>query len=77
MISPPSPAGNLRQLAAHMQPIFQDPYASLDPRFTVGDSIAEPLLIHRIGDRASRRRKVAELLEIVGLEARCGEPLSP
>jgi len=51
-----------------MQPIFQDPYASLDPRFTVGDSIAEPLVIHRIGDRASRRRKVAELLEIVGLE---------
>jgi oligopeptide/dipeptide ABC transporter ATP-binding protein len=63
------PAGNLRQLRRHMQPIFQDPYASLDPRFTVGDSIAEPLLIHRIGDRASRRRKVAELLEIVGLEA--------
>ena len=63
------PAGSLRQLRRHMQPIFQDPYASLDPRFTVGDSIAEPLVIHRIGDRASRRRKVAELLEIVGLEA--------
>jgi oligopeptide/dipeptide ABC transporter ATP-binding protein len=62
------PAGRLRQLRRHMQPIFQDPYASLDPRFTVGDSIAEPLVIHRIGDRASRRRKVAELLEIVGLE---------
>ncbi len=62
------PAGSLRQLRQHMQPIFQDPYASLDPRFTVGDSIAEPLVIHRIGDRASRRKKVAELLEIVGLE---------
>jgi oligopeptide/dipeptide ABC transporter ATP-binding protein len=62
-------AGNLRQLRRDMQPIFQDPYASLDPRFTVGDSIAEPLVIHRIGNRASRARKVAELLEIVGLEA--------
>ena len=62
-------AGNLRQLRRHMQPIFQDPYASLDPRFTVGDSIAEPLVIHRIGNRASRRNKVAELLEIVGLES--------
>jgi oligopeptide/dipeptide ABC transporter ATP-binding protein len=62
------PARSLRRLRQHMQPIFQDPYASLDPRFTVGDSIAEPLVIHRIGDRASRRKKVAELLEIVGLE---------
>jgi len=61
-------AGSLRQLRQHMQPIFQDPYASLDPRFTVGDSIAEPLVIHRIGSRASRRKKVAELLDIVGLE---------
>src|SRR5262249_16714103 len=62
------PAARLRQMRRHMQPIFQDPYASLDPRFTVGDSIAEPLVIHRIGDRDSRRRKVAELLDIVGLE---------
>jgi len=61
-------ARNLRQLRRHMQPIFQDPYASLDPRFTVGDSIAEPLVIHGIGDRMSRRDRVAELLDIVGLE---------
>ncbi len=61
-------AGRLRRLRRHMQPIFQDPYASLDPRFTVGDSVAEPLVIHRIGNRASRRQKVADLLEIVGLE---------
>jgi oligopeptide/dipeptide ABC transporter ATP-binding protein len=63
------PAGRLRRLRRHMQPIFQDPYASLDPRFTVGDSIAEPLVIHGIGDHTSRRRRVAELLDIVGLES--------
>jgi len=62
-------AGRLRQLRRHMQPVFQDPYASLDPRFTVGDSVAEPLVIHGIGDRAARRRRVAELLDIVGLES--------
>ena len=47
--------------------IFQDPYASLDPRMTVGAIVAEPLIIHRIGDRASRRKAVVELFETVGL----------
>jgi oligopeptide/dipeptide ABC transporter ATP-binding protein len=61
-------AAALRRLRRDMQPIFQDPYASLDPRFTVGASIAEPLVIHRIGDAGQRRRRVAALLEIVGLE---------
>jgi oligopeptide/dipeptide ABC transporter ATP-binding protein len=60
--------GALRLRRRQMQLIFQDPYASLDPRFSVGSSIAEPLVIHRIGDRASRRRKVEELLTLVGLE---------
>jgi peptide/nickel transport system ATP-binding protein len=62
----------LRQRRRDMQLIFQDPYASLDPRCTVGDSIAEPLVVHRVGDAASRRRKVADLLELVGLEPDAG-----
>ena len=50
-----------------MQIVFQDPYASLNPRMTVGDIVAEPLVVHGIGDRSSRRRKSVErLLEVVG-----------
>jgi peptide/nickel transport system ATP-binding protein/oligopeptide transport system ATP-binding protein len=52
-----------------MQIIFQDPYASLDPRVRVGVSIEEPLIIHGFGTRAERRARVAELLELVGLGA--------
>ena len=59
----------LRARRRDMQLVFQDPYASLDPRFTVGAIIAEPLAIHGIGSRETRRRKVAELLRTVGLEA--------
>jgi oligopeptide/dipeptide ABC transporter ATP-binding protein len=50
-----------------IQMIFQDPYASLDPRVTVGDSIAEGLVIHNIGDARSRRQAVGAILEQVGL----------
>ena len=56
-----------------MQMIFQDPFASLDPRLKVGAIVAEPLVIHRIGDRASRRRAVVELLATVGLDADAAE----
>ncbi|WP_136706176.1 ABC transporter ATP-binding protein [Agromyces sp. H66] len=52
-----------------VQPVFQNPYASLDPRYTVEESIAEPLKVHRVGNAASRRARVAELLEQVALPA--------
>jgi len=50
-----------------VQMIFQDPYASLDPRMRVGDLVAEPLVIHGIGAREERRERVASLFERVGL----------
>jgi oligopeptide/dipeptide ABC transporter ATP-binding protein len=60
--------GSLRALRREMQIIFQDPYASLNPRLKVRDIIAEPLVIHGIGDRRERRARVAELLSKVGLD---------
>ena len=55
----------MQPLRQEMQMVFQDPYASLDPRLTVGNAIAEPLQIHKIPGKHSER--VAELLELVGL----------
>jgi len=63
-----APSSVLRARRRDMQIVFQDPYASLDPRLSVGAIIAEPLEIHRFGDRGQRRRRVAELLSLVGLE---------
>ncbi|GGK45006.1 ABC transporter ATP-binding protein [Salinarimonas ramus] len=57
----------VREATRRMQIVFQDPASALDPRMRVGDCIAEPLRIHGIGTRASRRERVAELLELVGL----------
>ncbi|GAA2810327.1 ABC transporter ATP-binding protein [Kitasatospora sp. CM 4170] len=51
-----------------IQMVFQDPYSSLNPRLTAGRIIAEPLIAHGLGDRAARERRVAELLEQVGLD---------
>jgi oligopeptide/dipeptide ABC transporter ATP-binding protein len=64
------PERRLRALRRHMQMIFQDPYASLNPRMTVGAAIGEPLVIHRLAATAAARRdRVAELLGKVGLPA--------
>jgi peptide/nickel transport system ATP-binding protein len=52
-----------------VQPVFQNPYASLDPRYTIGQVIVEPLRVHKIGDAASRQANVAELLDKVALPA--------
>jgi peptide/nickel transport system ATP-binding protein len=52
-----------------VQPVFQNPYASLDPRYTIGQVVAEPLRVHKIGDAASRRKEVADLLDKVALPA--------
>ncbi|MGX1583606.1 ABC transporter ATP-binding protein [Microbacterium sp. NPDC055502] len=62
-------------LRRRVQPVFQNPYASLDPRFTVEQSIAEPLRVHRIGTAASRHARVLELLEQVALPAAMAERL--
>ncbi len=60
----------LRGLRPRMQMIFQDPYSSLDPRMSVGDAVAEPLVVHSDRDRATREREVARLLDRVGIGAR-------
>ncbi|RFA35848.1 dipeptide/oligopeptide/nickel ABC transporter ATP-binding protein [Virgibacillus dokdonensis] len=62
-------AKELRKLRKDMQIIFQDPYASLNPRHTVEKIIAEPLLVHGMAAKAARKQRVKELLEIVGLNS--------
>src|SRR5947207_7303700 len=59
----------LRELRREMQIIYQDPNASLNPRMKIGDIIAEPLVIHGIGDKTERRERVAWLLGKDGLDA--------
>ena len=59
---------SLRRMRRQMQIVFQDPYASLNPRMTVGKIVAEPLQTHGIGNRRSRRASVAQLLELVGFD---------
>src|SRR5437867_10055508 len=61
-------SGELRALRREMQIIFQDPAASLNPRMKVGDIVAEPLVIHKIGTKQERRERVAWLLVKVGLD---------
>ncbi len=59
----------LREVRRQMQVVFQDPNASLNPRMKIGDIIAEPLVIHKIGNKAEQRERVAWLLGKVGLDA--------
>ena len=62
-----APEAQLKELRRHMQMIFQDPYASLNPRMTVFDIIGEPLLVHGMKNRAEREGQVRELMRQVGL----------
>jgi oligopeptide transport system ATP-binding protein len=57
----------LRKMRRKMQMIFQDPYASLNPRMTVGEIVSEPLIIHNIKKGTELQERVEELLELVGL----------
>lgn len=60
--------GKLRRLREEMQIIFQDPYSSLNPRYTVSQLIREPLIIHRKGDSSSQKERVLQLVKEVGLK---------
>ncbi len=64
-------AAALRKTRRRMQMIFQDPYASLNPRMTVGSIVSAPLVIHGIGNRAERQARVTELLNLVGVHPNC------
>jgi oligopeptide transport system ATP-binding protein len=57
----------MRRMRRHLQIIFQDPYASLNPRMTVGDILTEPMQVHDIGTPQERAERAAELLQVVGL----------
>ncbi len=61
-------AGELRHLRRDMQIVFQDPFGSLDPRFTAEQIIAEPLVIHGVGNSTERRARIRELIKAVGMD---------
>jgi len=58
----------MREARRQMQIVFQDPYSSLNPRMKARQIVEEPLIIHRLGNRAARRDRVAELFQLVGLD---------
>ncbi|GIU97824.1 MAG: ABC transporter ATP-binding protein [Actinomycetota bacterium] len=68
----PTSRGSRLSLGARVGVVFQDPYGSLNPRLSVARAIEEPLIVHRWGDASARRRRVAELLEAVGLDPDLG-----
>ena len=59
----------MRKMRKDIQMVFQDPYASLNPRHTVEKILEEPLIVHGIGDKAERKKRVREYLELVGLSS--------
>jgi ABC-type oligopeptide transport system ATPase subunit len=59
----------MRAARREMQIVFQDPYSSLNPRMRARQIVEEPLVIHRLGNHAARRARVAELFQLVGLDA--------
>jgi len=60
--------GEMKELRQHMNIVYQDPYASLNPRMLVKDIVAEPLVAHKMAKGAELSKRVAELLEVVGLK---------
>jgi oligopeptide transport system ATP-binding protein len=60
-------SGDMRRMRRHLQMIFQDPYASLNPRMTVGNIVSEPMQIHKLVPKGERTKRVQELLQTVGL----------
>jgi oligopeptide transport system ATP-binding protein len=60
---------DLRKVRGEMQMIFQDPFASLNPRHTIEKILEEPLIVHGVKEKAARKKKVRDLLSIVGLDA--------
>ncbi len=61
---------DIKERARLIQPIFQDPYSSLNPRRTIGETIRQPLSFHNIGDRKTQRDEVLQIMELVGLSNR-------
>ncbi|MCY7706517.1 ABC transporter ATP-binding protein [Bacillus safensis] len=64
---------DMRSLRKDIQMIFQDPYASLNPRMKIKDILEEPLIVHQHGTKAERRKRVKEMLHIVGFDPSYGE----
>ncbi|MEW6142924.1 MAG: oligopeptide/dipeptide ABC transporter ATP-binding protein [Chloroflexota bacterium] len=64
---------SLRELRVKMQPIYQDPYSSLNPRHTVADIVSEPLIVHGLASGRRARERVDELLQMVGLDPEFAE----
>jgi oligopeptide/dipeptide ABC transporter ATP-binding protein len=68
-----APPARLRALRREMGIVFQDPYGSLNPRMSVAELLAEPLVVHGMGDRAARAARLRRLLDLVGLAAHHAE----